>query len=131
MCGERTFGRLAGRESDQAQEGHGERGDPDVPEQAEGPGALHAQEQEAVQAGSDPARHRLHMRPAERARGAPRCGGVRRSLGLGTEEVAGSRQPQAAPGGAGQSEHDTGALRSHGPPTYHGELTCSGFPEED
>lgn len=41
-------------------------GNPNVPVQIERAGAAHAQEPQSIQTGSDPARHRLHLRPAER-----------------------------------------------------------------
>lgn len=50
--------------------------DPDVPLQAAGPGALHAQEQKDLQVGGDPARDRLHLRPAVGAGEPPRHGAV-------------------------------------------------------
>lgn len=74
----------ASRQGSPAQERHRERGDPDVPLETQGPGALHAEEPEAVQAGGDPIRDRLHLRaavrlghtPVRQLRGRPgqRCG---------------------------------------------------------
>lgn len=61
----------AGRKGPPAQERHRERGDPDVPLETQGPGALHAEEPEAVQAGGDPIRDRLHLRAAVRPGHSP------------------------------------------------------------
>lgn len=74
-----------------------ERRDPDVLVEAAGLGAVHAEEQEDLEAGGDPARDRLHLRPAVGAGEPPGDGAVRRG---GRAGVAAVRRGAAAAGAA-------------------------------
>lgn len=76
-----------------------ERGDPDVPVETTGPGAVHAEEQEDLKVGGDPARDRLHLRPAVGAGEPPRHGAVRRGgrAGGAAERRSAEPAPPTAP----------------------------------
>lgn len=55
--------------------GYGERGDPDVPVEVTGFGAVYAEAQEDIKTGGDPACDRLHLRPPVGV-GEPSCSGT-------------------------------------------------------
>lgn len=106
----------------QTQEGYRKRGDTDVLQQAEGPGALHAQEQEAVEAGGDPLRDRLHLRPPERTRNPSRRQRVRRHRRPEPEEEPVGRLTQTTVGCQAEPQHHPVALRGAHTPKRHGKL---------
>ena len=97
-----------------------ERGDPAVPVQVEGVGSAHAAQPQSVQVGGDPARHRLHLRPADGAgeQTPPPGGSVFRRRGRGVADGRRFVSATTARSASGQSERG-GHLRSSGGAHLH------------
>lgn len=104
--------------------GRGERGDSDVPLQVARPGAVHAEEQADLEAGGDPARDRLHLRPAVGPGEPPRGGAVRGGGGVGACVRLTPQAAPPAPGPPARAQHHPPRrqARRSAPLQPHGEL---------